>query len=266
MNKHQVDSALFIKDKEAIDMFKGYFLQLLKTSKPLLNTFYPVNNIEYENEYSKIEEMLGNRYIVKWGLNTLSIPISLYEKNIMKLNIPTYEMEKKISVHTKKIRAFESQIRHYKFRDIIAEDFLTNIISCNTNEFYNKTNKYGEIISSKENIIERLTNTILMLTNYDNYEIGLSNHSQIDFLPMTDLIIKENAMVLLFASPREVQQQSSDILLKTERGFAITEPNILKAYEYFVDNLWSQIEPINKNKKELIFKLQYYIKLLSGSQ
>lgn len=261
MNKHQVDSAMFIKDKNAVSMFKGYFSQLLKTSKPLLNTFNNANNVEYENGYSGIEEMLGNRYIVKWGLNTLSIPINLYEKNIMQLDIPTYEMEKKISVHKRKIKAFETQIKHYKYRDIIAEDYLTDLINGNINDFYNKTNIYGEIILSKENLIERLSNTILLLKKYDNYEIGLSSHSQIDFLSTTDLLIKENAMVLLFTLPHE-----SNFLIQPERYFAITEPNIIKAYEYYADNLWNNIKPINRNKKELILKLEYYIRILSGLQ
>lgn len=260
-NKDQIDSAFLLKDKEALNIFSGYYYQILATTKPLLKSCLPVESIGFQRDFSEIEEIPGNRFSMLSELGTLTIPLSLYEQNLKKSNISSDDLLKKMMYHKIKIDAFQSQVKHYKFREIIYDECISNLIN---NKQYSYLDKYylcNDMIVKNDDIIKHLSNAIRLLKKYQNYEIGLANNKLICSILSTNWIVKENSAVSLISySSKNLDSQEGEEVPNTLHGYTITQPNIVKAYECYFDNIWQQIQP---NKKDIICKLENYITLLS---
>lgn len=263
VDKRQVDSSFFIRDKDTLNILNGFFHQVLASSKPLLKSCSPINNIVFQKEYSQIEECLGNRYSVIRELNALSIPIIQYEQNLNNSNNSNEEIENILLYRQHRIETFESQIKHYKFRDIIYDQCITNIIEKKKCSYLDKYYTSDGIPITNDDIIKYLSYIIYTLKNHENYEIGLLSKNKISSIPLINWMVKENSAVGIITCAQENQKNhKSDESNNTSRGFIIYESHIVKSYEYYFYNLWNQLKP---NKKEIISQFENYIKLLSSN-
>ncbi|MHB8065820.1 MAG: hypothetical protein ACYDG2_24920, partial [Ruminiclostridium sp.] len=263
VDKHQVDSAFLTKSKDAINIFSGFFYQLLASSKSLLKSCLPID-LGFQKLYCETEETLGNRFSLIRELSTLSIPITLYEQNLKKSKIPNEERVNKFLYHKQRIKTFESQVKHYKFRDIICDECIVNIIERKKYSHFDKYYTFNDITITNDDIIKHLANTIYLLKSYKNYEIGLISKNLIGSLPITNWIVKENSAVgIITYTPENSGYLESDEFINTSRGFIVSESNIIKAFECFFCNLWNQLQP---DKKEIISQFENYIKILSSME
>lgn len=260
MDRHQVDSAFLLKSKEALNIASGYFYQLLASSKPLLKSCLPLEYIGFQKYYYKVEEILGNKYSLLRELSTLSIPITLYENNLQKSKLPKEERLHKFSYHKQRIKAFESQVKHYKFREIIYDECLINLIERKKYSHLDKYYTFDDMTITNDDLIKHLSNIIYLLKKYENFEIGLANKKLLSSIPVTNWIVKENSAVAIITCAPEISaHHENDELINTSRGFIVSELNIIKAFECYFHSLWNQIQP---DKKEVISQFESFISLL----
>lgn len=260
-DNYQFDIAFLVKDSAAINTFKEYFYQISASAKPLLRSSNPLESVESQIEYSEAETALGNKFCINLGLTTITIPLSLYENYLQRSTISNEERTKKILCHKSRIKSFEAQVKQYKFRDIIAYEALDNLVNKCEYSLYDKYYISSDITFSKNDAITHLLNIIQLLKSYENFEIGLVSKEQIKTLPITNWMVKENSAVVLFTfllDSADIHESTDNV--KTARGFTITEPNIVKSFESYFNNLWNSIEPLKKDKNEVIKLLELKIK------
>ncbi len=263
VDKHQIDSAFLTKSEEALNVTRGYFYQLLASSTPLLKSYFSNRNMGFLNFYSETEDILGNRYTLIRELSTLSIPSELYEQYLKRINLKDEEIANELIFHRQRIKTFEFQAKHYKFRDIISDTCIDSLIKKKRYSYLDKNYACNNIVLTNDDIIKHLANIIKLLENYENYEIGLLNKRLLRSLPITNWMVKENSSVGLISYDSENLDFSiNEPISQTQRGFKVSQPNIIKAFENYFDNLWNQIQP---NKKDIISQFKSYISLLSSN-
>ncbi len=263
VDKRQVDSAFFIRNNDALNILNGFFHQILASSKPLLKSCLPIKNIGFQKEFSEFEESLGNRYRFIREFNALSFPIIQCKQVLKKSNISSEEIEKIFLYHKHRIETFESQVKHYKFRDIIYDQCINNIIERKKYSYLDKYYTSNGIAITNDDIIKHLSYIIHTLKIHENYEIGFISKNKISSIPLINWMVKENSAVGIITCAQEnLNHHENDESYNTSRGFFIYESHIVKSYEYYFYNLWNQIKP---NKKEIISQFENYIKLLSSN-
>jgi len=249
-----VDRAFWYHEKESINALSSYFFQYMSFAKPLLKSYPSQKTIEYQQALAEAEEVPSSKYVFKNGLSTVTLPLNLYEKYLKLGNRTSQEISYRKFLHGKRIDSFETQVKHYEFKDICFIESLERLVKTKKYTFYeyymleNRT-------PSNEDIICHLENLINMLRKHDNYEIAFV--SEKDFKKMSNIcwIVKGNSSVFIQTLDKSKMACNNDSV-RSEMNFMVTEKSIVNAFQDYFLKLWNDIPDERKDKRNSINLIQ----------
>ncbi|MFA9464871.1 MAG: hypothetical protein ACERKN_11350 [Velocimicrobium sp.] len=251
-----VDSALYLKDRCAINMLRSYTTVLINSySTPLIKYYSSKNIREYSNCLLKIEEGIGSRHFNKYGIGMLLLPPHLYYNLLEKCSISHEGKKEAYDYYIQRLHAFFKNVKHYDYKDIFFLEALRDLVEHQQFYFYHLLGIEKIEVTIPE-IIELLNNIIVLLKNNDNYSLALiQNEKQNNLISGEfDCFVKEGKGIIL--EGYNTIQPNSKIML------SIQEPMIIQALEAYYNHIWEQIAPVNKEKTDIIHFLENQIYLL----
>ncbi|MEA4827042.1 MAG: XRE family transcriptional regulator [Clostridium sp.] len=261
--KNQIDSAFFFKSKKSIEILSGHFSQIFSSAKPLLNSYPSQQCIEFHSVFTESEERLGDRYVFKGDISTITFPLDLYKKYLSLSGKTKGEIAKRLSLHKRRISAFKSQIKYYKFKEIWFKESIEKLI---TEKQYSFDQYYilGNTIPNNEDIIYHLENVINLLNENKNYEIALVNKSHYENLSKIYWMVKENSNVFIEAFNTNIENKTVSYNYNSEINLLISEPDAVNAFVDYFLLIWDHIDPIDRDKNQIIKWLQNKIDSLKN--
>lgn len=253
---YKFDSAFLVKDKQSTEIQSQHIKLLLKPSSPLLNACEPIRSLKTCSTVPLIEESNGDRYSFMYNLSVLTIPLNLYKKKLF-LNpnkMSDEEIQKRISLHKRRIDAFIKQIKHYRYYNIYSKKAIVKLLS---------SGDYACVRAKPSEVLIHIENVIHMLEKYDNYHIALFNDIEDNNVSKTSWSIKDGHNVLLQNCDTNTNVgfgTASYANYNSGLSATISEPTIVNAFKHYFMNLWSEIPPIDKTKKSVISWFKNQIK------
>lgn len=260
--KREIDSAFFFKSDISIEILTNHFSQIFSSAKPLLKPYLAQNSMQFQCMITKTEESLGDRYVFTDDISEITFPIDLYKKYLSLSKKSEKEILKLLSLHKRRINAFKSQIKYYKFKEIWFKESIENLIAekkYSFNDYYSFDNNFQH----KKDIIYHLENVIHMLRTYENYQIAIINKSDYENISKICWVVKENSKVFIEEMNNNMKDTyiSNDYSNKIE--LLISEKQVVSAFQDYFLLLWNNINNLNKEKAEVIKWLQSKINKLN---
>lgn len=252
--KNLIDSAFLFRSKDSLELLSGRFFHNLKSAKPLLKSYPPQKNSEFQQAFAEYEETPGDKYVFKGGLSTVTLPLDLYEKYLGLAQIKDPHFSYRAFLHRRRIEAFEEHVRHYSIKDVC---FIESVMHLVDRKKYSFDEEYlfEDYAPQKIDIIRHLEYLIGLLEKYDNYNIAFVNRSLFEHLHNVNWMVKDNNCVLI--------EIYNEIFLEDnscpKMNFSITEKSVVQAFHNFFNILWDEIPEENKNKKDTIAWLKSLI-------
>lgn len=249
-NADRIDSAFLIRDEQALSALKGALDLCINYSKPLITNRFAEQNIGLLTEIANYEELSGDRFTFNFSLNYIMIPLELVEKFSFstKEKMSDKKIFKRDYQYKRMKKAFDKQIKNYKFLDIYSKVFIENLI---------KLSKSPLTQIEPSHILKLFENIIYMLKRYDNYNIGLLDSSNLRTLSNFSCMIKDSNVILTNYSDRNKR-------IINKSWVSISEPNIVNTFKNYFEDLWDQIAPINKEKESVISWFESQMKGLNN--
>lgn len=250
------DFGFYIKNDVAINLFKNYFHTLLSKAAIPLTRYYSVNEyFEFNCSLIENEEAIGRRFLYKDSFSTLTLPISMYEKLLTKINFSNEQRLESIKLFKQRLNAFLVNLQYYEHFDIYNLSSIQHLIRHKQISF--KTFYGTYYIDLKiESIISHLENIIYLLKTYDNYKIAFTSENV--------LIGKGNIRFNCWVKEKhdvniEILETSKSI---SKVKISIEEPMVANAFELHFKECWENIAPINKDKNKIIKWLEHQVLIL----
>lgn len=254
----KINSAFYLKNKIAINIFEKYYLAFLRNYAQPLVKYYSIEDFtQYGYCLTETEEKIGDRYLYRCDFSTLTLPENLYFKLLKRKGLTNDEIKKDLKSYNKRLKSFQANIKNYIYYDIYQASSIDFLIKNKQYHLYSHTGT-GLIDLDDQDIIEHLQNIINLLETYKNFNIAfMPNNINLDYILKKDIffyLVKENQSVLL-----EVSEPSKSI---SKVRLSIKEPTMVKAFVEYSKEIWRQVAPVNKNKKEVISWLKKHINIL----
>lgn len=253
----QADRAFLYHDKASLDTLTAYFFQHLTFAKPLLTPYSSQKTVEFQQLMCETEEVPGDRYVLKNGFSTITLPLNLYEKYLHLSSKTHQEISYRYFLHKRRLESFESQVKHYEFKDICFIESLEQLVATKKysfDEYYVLEDK----LPHKEDIICHLENITHMLKTYDNYKIAFVSMKDFSNLADTCWSVKENLNVLIGTQSKS-KNLTDNCSFNPDMNFVATEKSIVTAFNNYFQKKWTEIPEAHKNKKASIQLLQSMI-------
>ena len=252
----EIESALYFKNKIAIDIFKNRFdTIIINHTKPLVKYYELDSAFNYYNYLAEHEDVIGNRILYKRDLSNLILPEDLYKKLLQRKNLKTEEINISLESYKRRSKAFLSNIYRYKYTDIYHIDCINNLIR-DRKLFLYMYDKIEEINLEIEDVVKLLKNIITLLNKYGNYNIAFTSQDSNNIIGDYILycVIKERSAVMVetYKHPKNTPKVR----------LSIDEPILVKAVEVYLEELIDQIAPINKDRYEIKNWIENQINLL----
>lgn len=257
----QEESALYIENKDAVKMLCGHYYHLLSMAHPLLKKYPSEKSMVFMKMLAEYEEKHGSRCHYSKDINSLTIPLSLYEKYLRTADKPMSELMEIIELHKRRLQAFNSNVKDYKYKDICTMESIERLIHYSRYPSDNLS-LLGECKPARENIIMHIDNIIFMLEKYDNYEIAFVNETQLHCEAKSIWIINGKAATFTKTQHSENLGYDNYDLNNPEIYLSIEEPTIINTFEVYFMDLWNSIAPLYKDKKKVITWLKAQIEFL----
>ena len=261
--KNQVDSAFLFKSKQSIKLLSEHFCQSFSSAKPLLHAYPSQISTEFQHKLTTVEENLGDRYVFKGGISTITIPMNLYEKYLEMSKKPKEETLLRLNYHRRRLDAFKNQIKYYKYKDIWFKEPIERLVSEKKYSF-DKYYLLENNIPDDKDIVCHLENAVYMLERYENYEIAIVNENNYENISEMCWMIKENSSVLIETFNSHIQRKTKDDYYNSEINISISEKEVINAFRDYFIMIWSEISYHDKQKEEVINWLKNQIDLLKS--
>mgnify|MGYP001604920381 CR=1 FL=1 len=245
----EIDCAFYTNNQVGIDILcKNFNLNLLPLSKSLMEYYDLDEIIAYNNSLDESNNTAGSRFLFKNNLSLLLIPNILLKKLLVKLSFTNDHIIKILELHHRRVNSFLLNIKQHEYLDIYPLSSMQNIIKNKELSFY-CFNVVNTINFDVEDIIILIQNIINLLKTYDNYKFSFVNETLYKNKGNTvsSFIIKEKHSVHIESS---------------KHAIIIQEPMVINAFEGYFKDIWGQISPIDKNKKEVMKWLQHQVDTL----
>lgn len=254
--KGVIDSAFLFRSKNSMDLLSAQFFQSINYAKPLIKTYPSQMSMEFHQVFAESERMPGDKYVFKGGLSTTTIPLDLYEKYLNDSGMMNQELSNRISLHKRRLNAFEDLVPHYKYLDICFTESILDLVNKKTYPF---DEKYLTLNYTPNNsdIVRHLENVISMLERYDNYNIAFVSKTQFKKMHRINWMIKGSYCVMI-----EVFDQNSIDYFNSKTNFSITETRIVNTFHDYFNILWDSIPEKGKDKYRTILWVKSLIKKL----
>jgi transcriptional regulator with XRE-family HTH domain len=255
VNEPKVSSRAFLyNSRESIITLTEHFACRMNTAKPLIKSFPPQKTAEFQQAFVEAEETLGDKYVVKAGLSTLTLPAGLYEKYLAMSGKSVNEISYRLFLHKRRLESFNSQIKYYKYRDICFSESLDKL--ANEHKYSFDGYIFESTAPDAPDIENHLQNVIDMLQKHDNYELAIISKKQFKHFTDINWAVKDHNCILIESNAT----LSADGSHRSERNITITEKNTVFAFADYFRMIWEQIPESCKDKTESIKRLKDYIK------
>ncbi len=259
---NQIDNAFLFRSKTCIEMLTGRFFYCLSSARPLLKSYPAQESSEFQRVFAESEEMLGDKYVLKEGLSTVTIPLGLFEKYLISSDKSNQEISHRMFLHQRRLDAFNTQVKHFKFKDICFIESLERLVD---KREYSPDENYilKDATPGNEDIVLHLEHLIDLLKKYDNYSIAFVDRTQ--FLDMTSVnwMVKGKDRVLMEAFK---DHPPNDASFCREMNFVITEKGVVNAFHDYFLILWDKIPAKSKDKKNTIPWLKSLIEKCNSNE
>jgi hypothetical protein len=251
--RDQIDSAFWFHSRDSYDLLAAHFNQYLDMNNSLFIAYSPNNALEYLQDLTETEEISGSRFSFSCGLNSLTMPVSYYQKHLKLSGKPETEISWRIFLHQRRIAAFEEQVIYYPQKDIC---ILEPAMQLFLEQDYCDDDLYGFAGAVQEmgDLILWLEHTIHMLEHYNNYEIAFISESAYKNIGNVNWTLKENYAVMLESRMREGQEHSPIDF------YSISEEHFVQSFHDYFNKIWNSIPVENKTKRSSIKFLKSLIK------
>ncbi|SDY56471.1 hypothetical protein SAMN05660462_00347 [Proteiniborus ethanoligenes] len=259
---YNLNNAFYFKNQEIINTLLYHHYRSISHSSPLIVSRFYYRDIFFCKSKTENIDRLGNSYFYSDGINSLTIPLGLYNKYLKIFNTAKLEIEEKNKWHETKLNAFSNRVKTYIYRDIYIREEFENMIDGKkplTIDGY-KTSLEHSI--DKNDIIRYVHHLIYLLKKYNNYEIALISKKNKNLLPC--FFFEINGVSSLFINACNPLEKVSNIPENQRSAFSFlfNEHILVKAInEHFLD-AWKSIPDINKNKNYIIAWLENILEKL----
>lgn len=248
-------SAFYIKSSTGVSIFKSHFNQVLEVhSKPLIKYCPFEKDNKYPINLPWNKETIGKCFLFNSNFSMISLPEALYKEFLKKVESQP-EMLISLNMYVRYKNLFLANIKYYEYFEIYELKSIDNLIK-NKILTFETCNGIYTIELEVLDIISYFKHLIHLLEDYENYKIAFINH-----FPITFKTNKVYSCVI-----RERQTAEINISNKNENiprtSIFIDEPLIVKAFEEKFNNAWSQINPINREKSEVIALIKEKLSVL----
>ncbi|WBW96836.1 helix-turn-helix domain-containing protein [Oceanirhabdus sp. W0125-5] len=253
-NVNKIDFAFLIRDEMVLTILQKTLSNYYNSSSPIINNKYTKIDLDLLSELTLSEESKGNRFALNPELNLFTLPLN--SSNYTFLNnekLSDKELSKMILFHERRVEAFKTQLKNFKFYAISSKQSIIDFIE-------NNGNNINPQVSF--DILIHLENMINLLENNDNYQIALLNDTSEKDLSHVSYMIKDYDAV--FVQSDNQNNTSSKDNSHNNLCISITEPTIVNGFCNHFWDLWNTISPINKDKKSVVSWLKSQVKVLKN--
>lgn len=237
-NTSKIDSAFLIRDEKSSKALTNAFGLCINHTKPLITNRFTEQNADLLTEIANCEELNSDRFTFNFCLNYEIIPIELVRKFSLcnEGKMTEKEVFKREYQYKRIKKAFDMQIKNYKFIDIYSKNFIENLI---------RISKSPLTLLEPSDILKLCENIVYMLKEYKNYSIGLLNNINSEPLNNFSWMVKDSNVLLTNYANRAKKDCIKSCI-------SISEPNIVNTFKKHFDELWSEIAQVNKEKDSVI--------------
>lgn len=260
-SRDRIESAFLFQSKESIQLITELFSQYFSAAKPLFNLYPSQRSTELQSRLVEMEEVLGDRYVLKGDINTITMPIDLYEKYLRISNKPEHEVLLRSSFHRRRLAAFETQIKYFKYKDIWFKEAIERLID---EKKYSFDQYYilEDNIPEDSDIIRHLENVADMLEKYENCEIAIVSEKDFRHIPKLILMEKENYGMLIETINTDTLKKNKRDNYDSEINLLISEKEVMRLFHNYFISIWNSIGYNAGKKKQVIEWLRGKIKQL----
>ncbi len=248
--------AFYITNMPAIDVFSNYMNLLIKNNAKQLNkSCLDDTNSDYWRTLIETEEKAENQLNYNSGISMMLIPLNLYKKLLLSINITQQEVLLSLQYYEKHMNVMIANLENHTYKHICLSETMNSLLTCRTINLVTFS-RVEQVTLDNHDLMEYLENIIYFLSTYENF------HTAILF-QNTDVIMKTKAYRYIIKEKNAVYIHVLDTTKNlTPVRIYIEEPTIVKAFGEYFNDIWNQIAPINKDKKENIAWIRNMIDFL----
>lgn len=261
--KNQVDSAFLFQSKQSAKLLSEHFYQFFSSAKPLFHKYPSQITAEFQRKLIGIEENLGDRYVFKGGISTITIPMNLYDKYLKMSKKTKQEASLRSACHKRRLEAFKNQIKYYKYKDIWFKESIEELVNekkYSLDQYYILENN----IPDNEDIVRHLENAVNMLERYENYEVAIVSKNNYENISEICWMVKENSGVFIETFNPYIRKKTKHDYYNSEINVSVSEKEVINAFQDYFMMIWNEISYQEKQKKEVINWLKSQINLLNS--
>lgn len=280
------DVAYFFPPGEHLEVLRDHIELIRSQSNPILTIYTfdklayyesdrypPADLLRFDFAYTQVETQTGDRFLVKDGLSTLTLPFALYQewsrRIIQAIGEEWSEWARTlVENRMRRVSALHSQIESWHFRDICSKRAIERLVA--TGEYPDddwfriplphnaaKTNASGpwDVPATPAERVKHLQAVIDRLKKYPNYELSLLDDSIADEVAETYWWVKgkEGAGTVFLRTWRQDEDRRIELRLE------IIDPIIVEAFREYFMTLWARLPTANRDKSQVIAWLQEQI-------
>jgi transcriptional regulator with XRE-family HTH domain len=255
-----VDAAIFLPEGEQVQVLRSYFATLRAHAKPLLKV-YPHDSAQFDDDLLDAEMQAGELFMVKDGLSTLMMPLSIVSDLIRRIlqSKPSslYAGQNEDSIkqrlrallenRTRRLQRFQERVKGSKVYHIASKSMLRKLLSEGriSADDWLTTKGAGDARLTRTELAACLRQTIYYLHKYDNYELGLVDEAPDEVFEVFWEMSNIHTVLL------ETRRRDDESMMK-EMDFAIHEPLVVSAFQDYFLRLWDELPVASKDKPTVI--------------
>jgi len=232
---------VFYTDSNRIASLTDEFNAYLGLCRPLMQIFNQNNIDTFYDLQLEFEDQSGNCITFYNMLSSVTIPESMFSRLLDQSALDAALKEKLMTAHLKRIKAFESNLKHSIHTDIISLPSPSNFANLESLvkpiDFFYEVNLYY----AQSDFAEHVQNVIRFMEKYSNYNLIICSQS---FPDNTYLSVKEEVGVIV------AKNDISPIV------FAFNQQNLTRAFHSYLEDIIKGIPHKQRSRKYVIKMLQ----------
>ncbi len=250
-----VDSAIFIRDQEQIDILTNHFILMMEDMNPLFSIYDNYSSVS--SDLLQADRKPGNRIVILQRISDIQRPDRFYQKNSKWANcykeshdLSDQELEEILQNRLQRKNNLKECSINHSCRYIYTDNCIKKLINFGEEKALNYN-------SPKEDRVDQLKE-FRDLLEYPNFEIALSEEDISLSLDHQEKTVKATDLDRIIPDFCEVQQDELVVMQysskkKSGSGFnnkwiVIKEPIIVRAiYEHLLE-IWNEINEVRRGK------------------
>jgi hypothetical protein len=232
---------IFCTDHNRIATLVDEFNSYLQLCRPLMQIFNRNNLSKFCDLQLEFEEQPGNCFSLSNVLSTATMSQGLFKKMLDRSQTSERLKEKLTAAHERRRKAFENNLEHNSFTEIIAlssiSDFTRQVPLSKPIDFFGEANlNYTPL-----DYIEHISDAISLMEKHRNYNLIICSQS---FPSNTFLAVKEDVGVIV------AENDTAPMI------FAFNQQNMTHAFDSYIKDIIKAIPQKERSRKHTIKVLQ----------